>query len=811
MPTLLQDIRYTLRQMRESPGFSLIAILTLALGVGAATAIYSVVDAVILQPLPYSQPNRIVVPNTIAKEGYQQPPSWPSYLDMVAQNHTFSELAGYSAYDSTNLQAKSGPVALRLVAGTANFFKVFGVQPILGRTYRPDEDQPGKNDVAVLSYEVWKTNFDGASNVIGRKIDLDGKPYTCIGVMPAGFTLFGIRHAIYTPIDVPAKWRANRGTHWLQLIGRLKPGVTQSQAQADMNQVLANLSRAYPDTDAGRKAQLLSVAEMTYGRESGGLWTLVAAALAVLAIGCINLAGLLLSRGVRREREMALRTAIGATRTRIVRQILTESIVLAACGALGGTALAGLLLSTMRTFLIHAIARGANAHIEWKALAAALVLSVATSILASMVLALRLAGTDPNRVLKAGGGAGVAAAQHRLRSTFIITQIALSLVLLAVAGVLLRSVIGYRNENLGFDPHHILTTEIDLAPARYESKDVWNSFYLPLLNRVRNLHGVKGAGLINMVPIQASGMNQEIHIFGQPPYPPNEVTLAEMRFVSPGYFDAMGIRLLRGRVLSPALDLSTNKSGSIVVNQAFVKKFIPAPLNPIGQHLDDADKLDQKTRIVGEVTNVRQSLMRPDLPEMDWLYTELAHTDRSTYLMSTHLMVRTSGDPRAVIPDLRSILHQLDPTVPFRAPETMEQVISDQLVMQRMESWLFGIFAGLAVLLAIVGLYGLISHEVGLRTKDIGVRMALGASRQSVLALILQRVAILLAVGVACGLMLTEVTQKLIASIVNLQVAHQADLLLFISIALAAAGFLAALLPAWRAASIDPMRALRSE
>jgi predicted permease len=810
MHTLIQDIRYTLRQMRESLGFAVIAVLTLALGVGAATAIYSVVDAVILQPLPYNQPSRIVVPRTIAKEGYQQPPSWPSYLDMRVGNKTFSALAGYTDYTGTNLQAKSGPVALHLIASTANFFQVFGVQPILGRTYRPDEDQPGKRDVAVLSYEVWKTNFDGDRNVVGSKIDLDGKPYTCIGVMPAGFMLKGTRHAIYTPIHVPKNEIASRGDHWLEIIGRLKPGVTSAQAQADMDHVMANLGRAYPDTDGGRRVEMLTIAQDTYGSASGGLWTLVAAALAVLAIGCVNLAGLLLSRGVRREREMALRAAVGATRSRIIRQVLTESLVLAACGASGGIALAALLLTAMRTFLIHAVARGANAHIEWKVFAAALALSVLTSVLASLVPALRLSGTDPNRVLKTGGSAGVAAAQHRLRSAFIITQVALSLVLLAVAGVLLRAVVGFRNENLGFNPHHILTTDINLSPANYQGKDVWDDFYQPLLSRVRNIPGVRGAGLISMVPIQASGMNQEIHIYGQPPYPPNEITLAEIRFVSPGYFQAMDIHLLQGRMLSPSIDLP-NKAGVIVVNQAFVKKFIPVPLNPVGQHLDDADKVDEKTQIVGEITNVRQDLTRPVLPEMDWLYSELPPKDRSSYLMSTHLMVRTAGDPKAIVPDLRSILHNLDPTVPFRAPETMEQVISDQLVMQRMESWLFGIFAGLAVLLAVVGLYGLISHEVDLRTRDIGIRMALGASRQSVLVMTLTRVAVLLAIGIGCGLVLTVATQKLIASVVILEFFHQAGLLLLLSVALAAAGFLAGLLPARRAASIDPMSALRSE
>ncbi len=813
MQTFLQDLRYALRQMRKSPGFSIVAVLTLALGVGAATAIYSVVDAVILEPLPYHQPSRIFVPRTIAKEGYQQPPSWPGYEDMRAQNQSFSALAGYTDYTSTNLQAKSGPVSLDLIAGTANFFQVFGVQPILGRTYRPDEDQPGKNNVAVLSYEVWKSNFNGDFDVVGSKINLDGKPYTCIGVMPAGFMLEGDQHAIYTPIVVPKDELTARGTHWLETIGRLKPGVTVAQAQADINHVMANLGRAYPDSDAGRKVELINIAQETYGDKEGSLWTLLGAVLAVLAIACVNLAGLLLARGVKREREMALRTAIGASRKRVVRQVLTENLVLACFGAVGGILIAWLLLTGMRTFLVAAVARGANAHLEWKVLLAAALLAGLTSLLAALAPALRLSGADPNHALKAGGSAGASTTQHRLRSGFIITQVALSLVLLAVAGVLFRSIAGYRNENLGFDPQHILTAEINLSSARYGNGNVWTEFYQPLLERVHSLHGVEGTGLISRVPIQqGGGVNQEIHISGQPPYPPGENTLAEVRFVSPGYFQAMGIHLIRGRMLSPDVDLASNKAGTIVVNEAFVKKYIPQSLDPSGQHLDDADQTDMKTQIVGEVSNVRQDLIGRDTrPEMDWLYTELPVKDSNTYLMSTHLMVRTSGDPKTIIPDLRRIVHNLDPTIPFRQPKTMVEAISDRLVMQRMEGWLFGIFASLAVLLAIIGLYGLISHEVELRTRDIGVRMALGATRMSVLTMVLQRVATLLAIGICAGLALTAASQKLIGSVVELHFIHQAGLMAGLALGLALIGLLAALIPAGRAASVEPMQALRNE
>ncbi|MGB9145166.1 MAG: FtsX-like permease family protein, partial [Acidobacteriaceae bacterium] len=385
------------------------------------------------------------------------------------------------------------------------------------------------------------------------------------------------------------------------------------------------------------------------------------------------------------------------------------------------------------------------------------------------------------------------------------------LVLLVVAGVLLRVIADTRNESLGFDPQHIMAAEIDLSPGRYEHADAWANFYQPMLDRVSHLPGVEGAGLNDIVPIQNWGSNSEIHISGQPPYPPNEVTLAEVRYVSPGYFDAMGIHLLQGRMLSPSIDVSSNKAGTIVVNQAFVKKFIPAGLDPVGQHLDDSDKADEKTAIVGVVTDVRQDLNQNPLPELDYLLTEIPPKDIQTYLMSTNLIVRTAGDPKAEIGSLRRVFHEIDPTLPFRAPETMDEIISDQLAMQRMESWLFGIFAGLAVLLAVVGLYGLISHEVEIGTRDIGIRMALGASRGEVATLVLRRVSILLAVGIVAGFGLTWAAQRLIGSVVMIHFSHQAGLLAALGLAMAGAGMLAALIPIRRAASVEPMEALRME
>jgi putative ABC transport system permease protein len=812
METLLQDLRYATRQLRRLPGFAVIAVLTLSLGVGAATAIFSVVNAALLRPLPFDHPELIYAPATLAKEGYAQPFSWQSFEDVRVQNHSFSALSGLWDAESVNLETPSGPVALRSVQGSDNFFNVFGVGPILGRTYRPGEDQPGKNDVAVLSYGVWQTNFGGRSDVAGETIELNGKPYTCIGVMPAGFRYpLSAQNAIYTPMHANPVWMQSRGTHWLRTIGRLKPGVTRTQAQADMNAVLANIGRAFPDSDGGRRLQMISLKDSANGQTGSALWALSAAVLALLMIGCVNVAGLLLARGVKREREIALRAAVGANRMRLIRQILTEGLLLAAMGTAGGIGLAALLLAAMRTFLVHALARGAEVRMDWLVMVAAVVLATITSIAASLFPALRLSGTDPNQVLRSGGSAGTSRSHHQLRSVFIISQVALSLALLVVAAVLLRSVSGIRHEDLGFDAKHILAGEISLSPGRYEKRDLWANFYQPMLERVNHLPGVVAAGLNNTVPIENYGSNQEVHVTGQPPAPPNEETLAESRFVTSGYFDAMGIRLIRGRMLSESIDRATNKNGTVVVNQAFVKKFIPSMADPAGQHLDDSDMAEEKTEIAGEVTNIRQSLLDPPMAEMDYLLTEIAPKDFPSFGMSTNLIVRTTGDPKTVIPELRQVFHDIDPTLPFRTPLTMEEIVAEQLVMQRLESWLFGIFAALAVLLAIVGLYGLISHEVEMGARDIGLRMALGATREIVFALVLRRVAILLTIGIGVGLALTFAAKKLIAAVAVIHFAHQAGLLAALGATMALVGLLAAAIPMRRAAAVEPMRALRME
>src|SRR5581483_11690842 len=520
MTGIFQDLRYAVRQLRSNLGFAFTAVITLAVAVGISTAVFSVIYAMVIRPLPYDHPARICSLETYSPQGYQQPASYPEYLDWRSDNHSFSALAAYNPYSSANFEGPSGPVAVPWVQGADNFFQVFRVAPYLGRTYASGEDQPGKNDIAVLSYELWQQYFGTQANAVGQTIKLDGVPYTVIGVLPAGFRYpINMRGAIYTPLHMPKAIAETRGSHWFPTIGRLKDGISREQAQADMNRVFDDLGQAFPDTK-GRRAKLIGIEERIIGDSGSALTILLFSVLAVLAIGCVNVAGLLLARGVKREREIALRSAIGAGRLRIVRQMLGEAFVLALLGAISGTFLAYILLQALRKLLIAALSRGAEIHIDMTPLLVAIGLAILTILVAGVGPSFRLSGIAPNLALKTGGSAGSSRSQHRLRSAFIVVQMALALVLLVTSGLLLRVLAGLRSTELGFSPDRVLTSQINLSPANYKNRDINASFYQPLLEKVQSIPGVKAAAVIDMLPIQESGRNADMHIAGHPSDPP---------------------------------------------------------------------------------------------------------------------------------------------------------------------------------------------------------------------------------------------------------------------------------------------------
>jgi predicted permease len=598
----------------------------------------------------------------------------------------------------------------------------------------------------------------------------------------------------------------SRGNHWLPTVARLKPGVSVERAEADMARVLANIGAAFPNESKGRRMRLQNIAAFVVGDTGAPLKVLLLAVLSLLAIGCVNIAGLLLARGVKREREIALRSAIGASRLRIVRQMLTEAILLAISGAITGVLFSYLMLDAIRALLIEALSRGADVKVNLPVMVAALAVAVLTSLVGAIFPSLRLSAIAPGLSLKAGGAAGSTRGQNRLRAGFVVTQVALALVLLVTSGLLLRVLTGLRSTDLGFSPEHLLTAEIDLSFDTYQGRDVLKSFYEPLLERVKALPGVKSAGLIHLLPIREWGWNSDIHIVGQPPNPLNQERLAEIRFISPDYFNAMGIAVVRGRWLDPKID-TPHSQPVMVVNEAFVKKFFTKGEDPIGQHVDDFGKAE----IVGVVRDVRQDLYEAPLAEMDFSIAQIPPDQQLGVFPKMHLLVRTDVTTASLIPGVRRIFHELDPGLPLRQPETMGDVLDAVLTFQHLENWLFGTFAALAVLLALVGLCALISHEVELTTRDLALRMALGATRSTVVGTIYRRVGSMLLAGVAVGLVITEAVHKVMSAVVVIHAEKDAAVILGLAAALLAVGAISVLAPVLRAAKIDPIVALRYE
>ena len=802
-----QDLHYAWRQISKSPGFALIVLLTLGLTVALSTTVFSVLDAVFVRPLPYAHPEKIFSLTTYSPQGYTQPASYLEYLDWKLDAKAFSALAIYNAWTSVNAETASRAVSLHSVSTSDNFFDVFGVKPFLGRTFARGEEQPGRNLVAVLSNEVWRTSFSARMDAVGSKIKLDGRLYTIVGVMPAGFR-FPINRtdAIYIPLNLSAAQLSNRGDHDFPTIARLAPGVSAQAAQEDFNRILRQLGRVYPDT-AGRKAKLVDLNTFISGDYRSALRLLFVATVAILLIGCVNLSGMLLARGVRQGREMAVRAALGAGRRTIIRQLLTENLLYAIAGGALGVTIAYGLLHVISVLLIASLARGSEISLNGTVLLESLSVSIATSLLAGLIPAVRLSGTSAGMALRSGVRAGADRHQSRLRASFVVIQVALALSLLFTAGLVFRSLAALRQTNFGFDPSHILTAELDLSPGNYQNRDVITDFYSPLLERVKTLPGVRSAGLIQIVPIQRSGMNESVQIGGQPPAAPNEERLAEIRFVTPGYYSVFGVQLIRGRLPDERIDLP-GTSRVTVVNERFVQRFIPPGQDPIGMFVLDGDA---KVRIIGVVRNIRQWIYGPSLAEMDWPISQIPHNLRLSLLAGMQLVVNTAGRPEGISLSLRKIVHELDRTIPFHSPETMDEIVAGVLTLQRLETWLFVNFAALAFALALLGLYGLVSHEVEMSSRDIGVRIALGAPRARIFSLVYSRLSLLLGLGIALGLFATGAAHAIIETVVPFELQH--DLIVFVSVVVLfiAVASLAAFIPARTAANLNPIDSLRFE
>jgi predicted permease len=806
----LRDIRFGFRQLRKSPGFSWTAILTLTLGIGATAAMFSVIDAVVLRPLPYNDARRIVSVQTSSPSGYAQPPSWRGYLDMRRLNTTFEALAGYEDYWGMTLKVGDQTQYLHVAQGSDNFFNVFGVQPLLGRTFLPGEDQTGKNNVVVLSYEVWRQSFNGDRRILDQVVHLDGAPYLVIGVMPAGFRFpYGKPNLVYIPLHIRPSWVGDYRTHWLLTVGRMKPGVSLPQASADMAHVMEEIGQQQPSSDEGRTSMLIPISTALHGAsELSEVGLLLGAVFAVLLIACANVAGLQLARGVAREREMALRIAIGAARSRLVRQLLVENSILGLLGAGTGILFAAGLLTAMKAFLAHAFMRGANIQLNLEVIAATLSAGILSSVGAGLIPAWRAAKSDPNRALKSCAATGVARRQHRLRASFVVTQIALSLILLIFSGMLLRALHRMLQADIGFNPDHRLTLGINIPSGDYKGRDFVQELMMPLEARVQAIPGVTAAGFNDQGPLFGYGSGSSMGLVGQPPDPPDRERNSETRTVTPGYYSALGLPILQGRNFG-AQDTYTSQPVAIV-NEAWIKEFLTDKQDPLAQAFQQQD--GHNIAIVGVVANARQDATEDARPEIDFPFSRFnpkAQQDAGS--LGVSLYIRTAVPPLSIVPQLRSALRGVAPTVAFQTPETLDDVLNDALVTNRMESWLFGLFACIAVLLAAVGIHGLLMQETMSRTRDIGLRMALGSTRVSIARMMFTRIAVLLGTGLGAGVLMTLLLRRTVASILVIQLDRDGAVFAVLVASLATIGLLAALTPIRRAASIDPIKALRTE
>ena len=804
MTTLLQDVRFGLRVLRKRPGFTAVALAVLALGVGANTAIFSVVNAVLLRPLPYPGAERVIAFSGVnPQKGITDSNlSAPDFAEWKAQGRAFEALALYAA-GSANMTGGDEPERVAVAYVGPDFFRVLGVSAARGRALLAEDDEEGREPVAVISHGLWVRRFGADPAAVGRQLELGGRRLEVVGVMPAGLD-FPQRAEVWSPLqlDVPKQPRDNRA---FSVVGRLREGVPLEAAQAELDAVASRLAQEYPPTNAGWGVRLYTLKERLVGRLKTTLFILLAGVGLLLLIACANVANLLLARAAGRRREVALRLALGAGRLRIARQMLTESVLLGLAGGALGAA-----LSVWLTDLLVALApadtpRLAEAAPDWRVLLFAAGASVLTGVLFGVAPAVQAARYDLHESLKEGGR-GIAGSRSRLRSSLVVAEVALSLLLLAGAGLLVKSFTRLQAVDPGFDPAGAVTMRISLPGARYKEPARKAEFYAALMERVESLPGVESAGATVSLPL--GGSNYSVgrgFIRDGRPATPEEAANAAYAVVTPGYFRAMRIPLRAGRAFDERDGADSAKV--VVVNESFARKAF-AGEDPLGKriHIWRDEKFTRE--IVGVVGDTRpQSLDAGEAPQMYVPHKQ----DASWGGLSVVARARGGADPESLVPALREEVRALDRELPAYDVKTLGRVVADSTAYRRLTMFLMAGFAAAALLLAGVGLYGVISYSVAQRTHEIGVRLALGAQRGDVLRLVVRQGMLLtlagLAAGVACAFALTRLMSGLLYEVSATDPAVYA----LVSLLLAAVAFLASYVPARRATRVDPMEALRYE
>lgn len=798
METFLQDLRYGIRMLFKYPGFTLAAVLTLALGIGANTAIFSVINGVLLRPLPYPQPERLVT--------LRSQESLPDLDDIKAQSQSFEALGG-AVMQPQDFTGESDPVQVQAALVNADLFKALGAEPAIGRIISTDEDRDGGERVVVLSHKFWQQHFGGNRNAIGGQIPLSGNNYTVIGVMPAGFAM---------PLENPDVWVALRvanpvaakvrGVHFLRTYLRLKPGVNVAQAQAEMDGINSWLAKTYPDENKERNRRLTALHERVTGEARPALLILFGAVGLVLLVACANFSSLLLARSAARQQELAIRSALGAVRTRLVRQVLTESVLLAILGGAGGLVLAMWGVDLLMALKPADLPLVTTVGIDGRVLAFTFGVSILTGIVFGLVPALSASRLNLNEVLKEGGRSATGGmTRHRVRSLLVVSEIALALMLLIGAGLLIKGFWRLRSVDPGFSTENLLTMRIELPESRYKEIPRQTQFRQNLLDRLNALPGVQAA-MVSELPLSGEQLTHNFIIDGRPPLPVGEEPELNVRSVGGDYFHTMTIPIIQGRDLTSQDRAETQKVG--VVNQRFVQQYFPDE-NPLGKRIRWArGETPEWMTIVGVVGDVKHfGLNQPEEPAVYYSYFQ----SDQPWKRWMYLVVHSKADPSTLANLVKSEIRGEDKLLPVTKVKFMTEVLSSSIASQRFNLTLMSIFAITALLLAAVGIYGVIAFSVTQRSHEIGIRIALGAQTADVLKVVLGQGLKLALIGVSLGLAGAFAITRLMASLLFGVSATDPATFMVIAALLTGVALLASYIPARRATRVDPMVALRYE
>ncbi len=817
MTNLWNDLRYAFRQLRKAPGFALTAILTLALGIGISAAMFTVVDGVLLRPLPVPHPSEIVQLGEAISTS-----SLPNLRDWRAHAKSFQDIAWYTN-KFFDLKKADGTAEFSINIQTSpNFFSMLQKRPMMGRTFLPQSGTAGNQGTVVLSYLVWQSYFHADKNILGKQIQLGTDTYTVIGVMPQQF---------YIPIndDGPVVWTVlphtadmeQRDNGFLHGIGRLRPGVSVAAARTELSGIQANIVRQFPDQHLTKNVGVENYLDTLVGSVRPALLALQGAVLLVWLIACANIAGLTLTRMAARRREIAVRAALGAARGRIVRQFLTESLLLGIAGGACGLGIAYACLALLRHSISAHLSRSGDISLNWHVILLLIALSIVSAVLFGTTPAFQAASADPQEALhESSRGAGAGIKQLRLRNALIVGELALSLVLLVSAGLLLRTLYALRHVPVGFNPQHLVVAQFfsrgGFTPTAAESTatDLRTVFYNPLLTRIRQIPGVESAALVTSAPLTNNvQLNTTFTVIGDPAANAADRSV-DIHAVTPGAYRTLQIRLLHGRSFDDGDRIGT--APVVVVNQAFARQYLGA--QPLQKRLNldtdpTAKSILQNVSVVGIVEDTPSVLGQPAVPEVDVDLNQIPLKDDFYPIVSLamELVVRTGQPPEAIVPTISRIFSQQNAEFIVSSVQTMPQHIDDQLGSQTLAARLLWIFAIAAVLIAAAGLYGLLSYSVSQRTREIGVRIALGAQREDVLRMVLRQASRLLIAGLLIGILAAYFATKLVRSFLYGVAQHDFLTIAAVSILLLAVGLVASYIPARRAANIEPIEALRTE